>query len=171
VASADDKIAIVTCTWSHDCEPHIQVRGIATDWKTIAPGSRKSSPQFVNQDLILLSGNPVRLIQTDGKMILEDEVPFAPCWWGKAFPSASGQRFIVPTCAQKGAVSALDIGGHALLKEVLLYDSPFHRRSYTLDLKGPPLKDLALFAVSPDGLRLAILSDESVEVVRLPPLQ
>lgn len=171
VTVADDKIAMITCTWSHDCEPHIQVRGIATDWKTIAPGYRQSYPQFVNEDMLLLSGNPIRLIQADGKVVFVEDTPFEGCWWGRAFPSAGGQRFVVPACAVKGAVAALDIGGHAVLKKILLYDGPSHGRSYTLDVKGPPIRDLTLFAVSPDGLQLAILNDDSVEVLRLPPLE
>jgi hypothetical protein len=58
-----------------------------------------------------------------------------------------------------------------VLKKILLYDGSSHGRSYTLDVKGPLIKDLTLFAVSPDGLRLAILNDDYVEVLRLPPLQ
>lgn len=169
VTVADDKVAMITCTWSHECEPHIRVRGTTTDWKTIAPGSRQSYPQFVNEDMLLLSGSPIKLIQTDGSVVFAEDLPLEGCWWGRVSASSGGQRFVVPRCAGKGAIAALDVGQRAELKEILVYDSPSQERSYTLDLKGPTIKDLALLAVSPDGLRLAILNGDSVEVLQLPP--
>jgi hypothetical protein len=171
VAVADDKMAMVTCTWTFDCKHYIEVRGITTDWKTIALGSSQSFPQFVNEDMIFLSEDNTRLVQADGKVVFVEDAPFQKCWWGGAFPSAGGRRFVVPRCTGKGAISSLDIGGHTVLKEILLYDAPFYTRSYVLELKGPKIKDLTLLAVSPDGLRLAVLNDDSVEVLQLPPLQ
>jgi len=169
VAVADDKIAMITCTWSHDCEPSLQIKGIGTNWKTIAPGHRKSFPQFVNQDLLLVSGPPTKLIRADGETVFVESGSVG-CG-SNATPSTSGQRFVIPVCGIKGAITGLDIGGHQVLRQVLLYDAPFRGRSYILDVKGPPIKDQTLFALSPDGLQLAILNDESVEVLKLPPLQ
>jgi hypothetical protein len=55
----DEKIARVACGWVYNCEPRIDVRGIATDWKTVASVDRgnKPRPQFVNNDMLFLSGN------------------------------------------------------------------------------------------------------------------
>ena len=170
MAVADDKIAMITCTWFHDCEPHIQIRGIGTAWKTIAAGYGRSYPQFVNQDMLLLLGQPTRLLQADGSVVFVEDTPSMGCWSGKAFPSAI-QRFVVPVCDIKGSFAALDISGHSLLKNIFLYDRPSYKRSYTLNVKGPPIKNLTLFAISPDGLQLAILNDNSVEVFQLPALQ
>jgi hypothetical protein len=169
VAVTDDKIAMVTCTWSHNCEPSLQIKSIGTDWKTIGLGHRKSYPQFVNQDMLLVSGLPTKLIRADGETVFVESGSVG-CG-SNATPSTSGQRFVVPVCAIKGAITGLDIGGHQVLRQVLLYDAPFRGRSYTLDVKGSPIKDQTLFALSPDGLQLAILNDESVEVLKLPPLQ
>jgi hypothetical protein len=169
VAIADDTIAMVTCTWGHNCDPELEVRGISTDWTTIAPGYRQSSPQFVSDDMVFVSGNPTRLMRTDGKVIFVEDKSTG-CWWGRAFPSADAKRFVVPACAVKGAVAALDMGGRTALKKIFLYDSS-HQKSYTVDIQGPAIKNLTLLAVSPDGLQLAILNDNSVEVIQLPPLR
>jgi hypothetical protein len=37
-------------------------------------------------------------------------------------------------------------------------------------VNGPPIRGLASMAVSPDGLRLAILADRWVDLLPLPPL-
>jgi hypothetical protein len=174
VAIADNKMVMIQYCYRYGdtgCKPHIKVRGIDTDWISIAPGDNQYHPQFVNEDAFLLSGEPDRLMQANGKVIfIEDGA--RGCWvWPMAFPTGDGQRFAFPDCALKGAVPALDIGGHAVLKKILVYDAPFHARSYTLDYKGPPIKDPTHFALSPDGSQIAILNDESVEVLRLPPLQ
>jgi hypothetical protein len=170
VAIADDRIAMVTCTWVHNCHPEVEVRGISTDWTTIAPGYPQSSPQFISDDMVFVSGNPMRLIRTDGKVVFVEDKLTEGCWWGRAFPSADAERFVVPSCAVKGAVATLDIGGRTVLKKIFLYDSS-HQKSYTVELQGPTIKNLTLFAVSPDGLQLAILNDNSVEVIQLPPLR
>jgi len=68
---------------------------------------------------------------------------------------------------------ALDLGGHDVLKKLVLYDAPFRGPSYVLDLKGPKINDLTTLAISPDGSRIAILNVEklTLELVELPPLQ
>ena len=175
VAIADNKMVMIQHCYRYGdtgCKPHIKVRGIDTDWISIAPSDKQYDVQFVNEDAFLLSGEPVRLMQVDGKVIFQEVNPLGEggCWiWPMASPTGDGQRFVVPAGVQKGAFPALDIYGHELLKKILVYDAPFHARSYTLDYKGPPIKDPTHFALSPDGLQLAILDGESVEVLHLPP--
>jgi hypothetical protein len=172
VSVSDHYIAMTACVWIYNCEPDIEIRSIDGNWRAVAPASRHNTPhpQFVDDDTLFLLGHPTKLIQTNGKVVFaEDEAPEG-CWWGEAIPSAEGQRFVVPACDVKGAVAPLDIGGHAVLKRILLYDGPPHRRSYTLDVKGPQIKGMTQFAVSPDGSRLAILNNQSIEVLQLPPV-
>ena len=87
-----------------------------------------------------------------------------------ALPSPGGQRFVVPTFATKGAVAALDVGGHTVLRKVFVHDGQSEGWSYELEVKGAAIKNLTLFAISPDG-QLAVLNDDSVEVFPLPPSQ
>jgi hypothetical protein len=175
VGISDGTIAMTACTiWFYRCEPNVEVRGLTTEWKTIAPiekGAQWGGVEFVNEDTIFLSGEPWKLLQTDGKVILTGTAPFEG---STAIPSAGGQRFVVPFFQSKGGVAALDIGAHGELKTISIYDAPFHERSYRLEVKGPKIrsfsdKSLAQLALSPDGSSLAILYDESVYLFQLPP--
>jgi hypothetical protein len=167
VAIADDKIAMATCEWVYDCEPKVQVRGISTAWETIVLSHRHPHPQFVNNDMLLLSGNPMRLIRIDGRAMSEEDIPEG----SYAASSTGGQRFIVPVWAVKGTVAALDIGGHSVLKRILVCDVSSHGCSHVIELEGPKIRDLTQLALSPDGLQLAILNDDAVEIFQLPPLK
>src|SRR5580704_1088280 len=170
VGISDKWIAMTACVWFHDCEPYVEVRGFATDWKSIASASRhqKPHPQFIDDDLLFLLARPTRLLRSDGEAVLLDDMPFGGCWWGSAVPSASGRRVAVPSCKLTGKVAALDIGGVEVLEKILLYDAPFHGLAYALDIEGPKIKELTQLAISPDGLTLAVLNDEFVEVFQLP---
>jgi len=172
VGISDNKIAMTKCVWFYNCEPNVEVKGLNTEWKMIASANRKNKPhpQFVNDDLIFLLGNPTRLIQTDGKLVFSESVSSEGCWWGGIYPSAGGQRFVIPSCKLKGHVEFLDLGGYDELKRIIVYDAPFQGRSHALDVKGPKIKELTLLAVSPDGTKLAILNGESLYAFDLPPL-
>lgn len=172
VGVSDSDIAMTSCVWLYDCEPMVQVRGFDAGWKMLASASRhyKPRPEFVNDDLLFLFGNPARLIRTNGTTLFAEEVSSERCWWGGVYPSAGGQRFVVPSCKSKGRVGSLDLGGRDELQAILVYDAPFHGKSYVLNIKEPKIKDFTLLALSPDGSKLAVLNGESVWVFRLPPL-
>lgn len=177
VAISDNTIAMIACRFYPDrCKPRVEVRGLTTDWKTIAASEQRfSSPylgeetvfRFLNEDMIFVSGHPWRVLQTDGAVILTEKPPFEG---NTAIAARSGQRFVVPFFQWKGGFAALDIGAHGELKNVSVYDAPFHECSYKLKMKGPKIRESANFALSPDGSKLAILYDESVYVFQLPPL-
>jgi hypothetical protein len=169
VGISDNTIAMSACSfWIYHCDPNVEIRGLTTEWKTIAPIEKRSQPipQFVNEDTIFLSGHPWRLLQTDGKVILTENAPFEG---DTAISSAGGQRFVVPFFQSKGGVTALDIGAHGELKTISIYDAPFHERSYRLEVKAHKIKEQARLALSPDGAKLAVLYEESVYVFQLPP--
>jgi len=170
VGISDDEIAMIACSFPiYHCEPNIEIKGLATDWKTVAPIERRpqSSAQFVNDDTLFLSGHPWKLLRTDGKVLLTENEPFEG---GVAIPSAGGQRFVVPFFQSKGGFAALDIGAHGELRTISVYDAPFSQRSYELKVSGPKIKDQgAQLVVSPNGSLLAILYDESVYLFQLPP--
>lgn len=168
VAMADDKVAMIKCTWSHNCEPTIEIRTGNTAWKPIALGSRQSHPQFVNDDMLFLSGHPAKLIRADGEVVFVED-RFSACGSGAVFPSANARRLVVPSCKLKGSSPVLDMGGYQLLQKIYIYDAPFHEVGFVLEVGGPKSRGLTPFAVSPDGSKLAILNDESIEVLQLPP--
>lgn len=171
---SDNTVAMAACYyWEYHCQPNLEVRGVSTEWKTIAqiekqPGG--GGPHFINNDTLFLSGAPWKLLNTDGKVVLTE----ADSKGGAPITSAGGQRFVVPSFKVVGRVEALDIGGHGELKSISVYDAPFHERSYELDVKGPKIrsisnKSVADLALSPDGSKLAILYEESIYLFQLPP--
>jgi hypothetical protein len=169
IGISDSATAMLACSFPlYHCDSNLEIRGFTTEWKSITPIDRQlqSFPQFVNEDTIFMSGHPWKLLQSDGKMILIEARPFEGM---TAVPSTSGQRFIVPFFQSKGGVTALDIGAHGELKAISVYDAPFHKCSYRLEVKGPKIKELAKLALSPDGSKLAILFDESLYLFQLPP--
>jgi len=150
-------------------------RGKSTEWQIVAPVEPKSYPAFVNEDTLFVS-SPTRriLIRTDGKVLLEE--PNEPrLGWGsgcsgtRVVPSVQGRRFAIPGCQEKGAVATLDIGGHTVLREVFVYDIGTTVKLTAIQLKGQKIQDQMQFAISPDGLNLAILNNEFVEIYKLPP--
>jgi hypothetical protein len=172
VGISDDTIGMTACTISlSHCDPNVEVRALATDWKRIASiqQQREVLPKFVNRDTLFLSGVPWRLLRTDGTFVFTES---APSEGDIPLPSAGGQRFVVPFFKLTGAFPSLDIGGHGVLKTISVYDAPFHERSYKLTVSGPKFNSLsAHLALSPDGSLLAILQNESVYVFQLPPLK
>jgi hypothetical protein len=68
----------------------------------------------------------------------------------------------------KGASATLDIGGHSVLSQFLIFDVSPQIRMQALDVKGAKIQDDIDFAISPDGSKIAILSNEFVQVFQLP---
>jgi hypothetical protein len=176
ISISDSTMAMTTCIWVYDCDQHVEVKSLGAEWKPLALFDRhhRPYPQFINDDTLVVRDFPTRLtlIRPTGEVLFTKEftAKTEAQGWGIAFPSAGGQRFVIPAGVLKGAFPALDIGGHGVLKQILLYDFPFREPSYTLDL-NPNIKELhTLFALSPDGQRLAILNDQFVEVFQLPPI-
>jgi hypothetical protein len=169
-------MAMTTCIWVYDCDRRVEAKSLGADWKPLALFDRHHQPypQFINDDTLVVRDFPTRLtlIRPTGEVLFTKEFTAKreAQGWGIAFPSAGGQRFVIPAGVLKGAFPSLDIGGHGVLKQILLYDFPFRELSYTLDLK-PNIRELdTLFALSPDGQQLAILNDQSLAVFQLPPL-
>ncbi|MGA3041237.1 MAG: hypothetical protein ABSF54_10675 [Bryobacteraceae bacterium] len=150
---------------------NVEVAEIGKEWKTIAPGARRIYVRFVGEDLLYVAANPNRLLRPDGQVVFTSDEPSVRCLWGIAFPAAGGHRFVVPECAVKGAIPALDIGGHSVLERLYVHDGDSGGWSYALDMRGPGVKGLAQGALSPDGSQFAILSGDAVESFSLPPVQ
>jgi hypothetical protein len=169
---SDNAIAMTACVIGfYHCDANVEIRGLVAGWKRIASIERKQSyPRFLNEDILFLSGHPWKLLRTDGEVMFTEDAPFEGSVASMAIPSAGGQRFVVPFFKLTGGVSALDIGAHGELKTISVYDAPFHERSYRLKMIGPKIKDQGTeLALSPDGSLLAILHDESVYLLQLPP--
>lgn len=157
------------CFAGPKCSSSVEVRTLSSDWKNISAGEPHLRPHFVNDELIFLPGSEGKLVRIDGTIVFSHPRPESwGCWGTGVLPSANGERFIIPNCHLQGAVTRLDISGHGVLKQVEVFDTDNPIRVQTLDVGGPKLEDQMAFAVSPDGSKLAILNDESVEILPLP---
>ena len=174
VSISDNMIVMTACLWVHHCDSKVEVKGLNTGWNTIVSSDQhhRPYPQFISDKLLVLRDFPDRLevVKTNGDAIVTEEMDkrTKDQGWGRAYVSANGRRFIIPADVIKGRIDALDVGGHGVLKDILVYDAPFEDRSYTLQLKRGVRENNMLFALSPDGSKLAILNDEVMEVFDLP---
>lgn len=154
------------------CNSEINIRTLSSDWKTIAPGESHLYSQFVNQGMLFLGDKTSgKIIGVDGKLLFEQPKIRQSwgCWSTSLLPVPDGHRFVIPSCELRGAFPALDIGGHLVLKQIAVYDVGDKVRWHRIDVEGPRIKDQMEFALSPDGLQLAVLNNETVEVFQLPP--
>lgn len=180
ISIADESIALSTWCTQADCPPAVlEVRGPNTGWKVIGRGD--AQPYFVDDDALFLPSYgtasrpaPAKLLRTDGHVLLSEGQP-APggVWWSIPAVSAGGKRFVSLGVRTEGAHPALDMGGHSVLRRLLVYDllAPGHEQ--VLEVKGPKIEDVydpRNVALSPDGTRLAILNKEVVYMLNLPPL-
>lgn len=139
-------------------------------WGKIFGAQKKchAGAQFVNEKTLFLPmEDEVLLLDTDGQVVTREPLrkkEFALY----ARTSANGRRVAIPINTFKGGSALLDISPRRVLKRVMIYDLAERRWVFTLDGERIDLKNLSGFALSPDGLRLALLRDGAVEVYRLP---
>lgn len=183
---SDEDLAMSTCWWGHQltcdgstcvsgpkCEAKVEIRSLSTNWKIIAEGEEHQYPQFASENALFLPGKDTgKIIRPDGQVLFEEPKGRRSwgCWATGLLPSADVARFAIPSCQVKGAVASLDMSGHPVLRQIVVYDISSQIKTQALDVKGPRIQDQMQFAISPDGLRIAILNADYLEVLRLPPL-
>jgi hypothetical protein len=111
----------------------------------------------------------IHLARTDGTTIFDEELlhdevirPF--------YPAVGGQRFAIAVYRGKGGSRLLDIAPRFSLNRIMVYDLPSRQWIYTLYAKRRGIESVSAFALSPGGLKLALIDqDGMVQVYRLPP--
>lgn len=150
------------------------------NWRPIPSTEGASTPEFVGPDLIYFQvpqtiNHPTPaeafLIRTDGSQVFRlgtTRQGWAP---GGAAVSRAGNRFVILQGQMKGSYPALDIGGHSVVKGLLVYDPPFRTPSYALKVRDSKVRNSSA-ALSPDGRHLAVLGypEPVLEVFELPPV-
>jgi hypothetical protein len=174
VATTDDTLAMVTCTYAYVCEPHLAVRKLGQPWINISPAKWGAWPVFLTDDLILLMLGSFDVLHPDGKVAFllpsnEERIHWStpcvpPC---EVAPHGHGRAFF-PGWKTTGALPSLDVSGHSVLKKLLVFDVAPQPHTLILDINGAKIQDIAYFAMSPDGSHLAILNNEIVYVFALP---
>jgi hypothetical protein len=135
---------------------------------------------FVNNESILAEaeGRPAAfwLLSTNGGLLFrealrDNETLFAGHQPSHASwdPSADGRRFAVAVMKIKGANAFFDIGGHANLDRIMVFDITSLQWIYRLDARKQKLADISGMALSPDGSLLALITQGGVlEIYRIP---
>jgi hypothetical protein len=161
VGISDDSLAMTSCVWFYDCQPDVEIKRPDVEWKTVSTADRhfEPHPQFVDNELLVLLGSKLVALRPNGEVVRNEITPFEGCWWGGVYPAAQGQRFVIPSCKAKGGSTLLDLGGREELTKIFVYDVPFQGQPKVLDLGGTNVKAASLIALSPDGSKLAALSN------------
>jgi hypothetical protein len=132
---------------------------------------------FINNEAILsleFNKGPeaIWVVSTSGELLFheifrEKEILSTLGWHA----SADGQRFAFAVMKIKGENKLLDIGGHAILDRVMIFDIPGRRWIYTLDAKKQKVTTISGYALSPDGSLLGLITQDGVlQVYRAPDL-
>lgn len=127
--------------------------------------------KFVNNGSILATERnngleTIWLVSTAGELLFhetfrENETLFASHHAGWEV-SADGNRFAVAVMKIKGASIFFDIGGHAYLDRIMVFDTAGRQWIYKLDAKKQKLRDISGMALSPDGSLLALISQNGI---------
>jgi hypothetical protein len=142
--------------------------------RAICRGRTCGYPQFINARAVaLVRPESLRVMGTAGELLFDQEFQNGDALlvYEPLYTSADGQRFAIRVWTVKGSNALLDIGGHAVLRRVTVFDVPSRRWIYTLDAKQQKIKTISGLALSPDGSLLAIMTDGIVRVYPLPERQ
>ena len=164
--------------------PHIVEIGKPPDgpWRGLCPYYQPYCHPggFVNNETFLAKGGDKPeefwLVNTNGGLLLHEalrenetiytgHLPSHASW----NPSADGNRFAVAVMKIKGANAFLDIGGHAVLERIMVFDIAIRQWIYMLDARKQKLTDISGMALSPDGSQLALITQAGIlEIYRVP---
>ncbi len=103
-----------------------------------------------------------------GQLLLAQELAHDE-FVGSVSVSTGGQRFAIVIDKVHGASRLLDIGGHADVERIMVYDLSSRRWVFTLRGKNRGIRSISELALSPDSSQLALINqDGMLEVYRLP---
>jgi len=181
VAVSDDRLVMEKSSPHFgDPPPVLEDAFPGGEWKALDSIMNPSGAQFVGPGLLLFhrfgtldlpEGSGTYLMHIERAEPLRLESPRKGWGLGQAAVSRAGKRFVILALQVKGSHPAFDIGGHTVLKGLLVYDPPFALPSCTLEVAGSRVKNPDLVALSPDGCHLAVFSypEPLLEVFNLPP--
>lgn len=143
--------------------------------KACAGASLLLNSSFVSNDLLFSTTPPNRvrrfsiwLLRTDGKTVLEQELPEGEVI-RPFYPVVGGGRFAIAVYKGHGGSALLDISQRFALKEIRIYDSESGHEVYTLDGKTQKIKLISTFALSADGSFLALIDQDGIlRLYRIP---
>ena len=170
VSISDDRIAMVKCGWQFDCNPELETRSLDSGWAHIASVTHRAVPRFLGSGKFAVfdsSSGSIDIFSREGKQTDTLTGLNHPCWWETMGLSSDGRYLVVPNCKTKGKMPAFDISGKVLLEAVSVFRLPLEAAGSLLKLGGPKIEGFTQMAISPNGSKLAILNNESIELFDL----
>ncbi|MFZ0313577.1 MAG: hypothetical protein WAL85_12795, partial [Candidatus Korobacteraceae bacterium] len=139
-------------------------------WKVIAGKPSLSCvglPTLVTDTTLVTSCKPFSYLSTTGKIVFQDTFGKTEAMEQKTAVAQSGTLVAVSLNRQKGH-DFWDTGSgqQVTARSVMVYDLLKERRTFSFELKPLPKSDLD-YALSPEGSKLAVLSDRHVTVCSL----
>ena len=153
-------------------QEHILIADFATSrWRVIAGKPSLQCvglPTLVTNTTLVTSCRPFSYLSTEGTIIFQDSFGKNESLEQKAAVAQRGTAVAVSLNRRRGSdfldtLRALQI----VARYVIVYNLALKKRSLTFELKPLPANDLD-YALSPDGSKLAILSDRHVTVCAVP---
>ncbi len=138
-------------------------------WKVI---SRKAGcvgqPTLVTDTALVTSCNPFSYLSTDGRIIFQDDLGKHESLEQKVAVDQGGTAVAVALNTRRGS-DFWDTGRglQVIARSIVVYSLSLGKRVLTFQLAPPPNNDLD-YALSPDGTKLAVLSDQQVTVCAVP---
>ncbi len=128
------------------------------------------SARFVNDETLVMGRKRMWVITIGGTPLFQVELPKDRSF-GNAVASSGGQRFAVLENRKRGS-EALDMYSYSNDRAVV-YSIPDRRAIYSVKVKGdspwlPWKEHFNQLALSPDGTLLAVITDATLRVYRLP---
>ncbi len=173
-AIADDKVALSGCPASIIASCRVTIKPLEGGTVSLAAGWSPPWPEFINSHLLFLWDQKqpwlVSVVSAEnGATVFSEDGQSAHEFFDFAAVSVSGTRFVVPVYTSMQEAAGTNSGPRPELVRLLVFDLPSLKPSFTVALKGIPVENQqALFALSPDGRRLAFLSYEKLQIIRLP---
>lgn len=170
--------------------PQVCMRPTAGSWRNInfaeannqTSALRPASVLLTDENTLVIRGmNQMTVVNTDGSVLFQSRLPKSRSYgWGaldESSVSCDGERFAVIEDRWRGLESDfLDIYKFLANDEIVVYSIAERRAIYTLKVKGsspwPPFTNRkTVFAMSPDGSLLAVVTDGVLRIYKLPARQ
>jgi hypothetical protein len=163
--SPSDNAVLVSLNSPAKCE--VSVQDGVTSWRPVfhADNPCTSEAQFLTDRTFLLPlPHEFQVLDLEGRLLIREVLKKGE---SARDPSVTinGESIAISISTLKGGSEFLDINPHRVSKRIDVYDLRTKRCVYTV---AHNLQHLSVFALSPDGLRLAILRERSLELHQIP---
>jgi hypothetical protein len=163
ISVSDERAA---ASWDGPTGCDVSVQDGPASWRTVLHAGHKcdGGVEFLDNDTLFVSlQGELQVLSVGGKLLWRQSLKRQERAYYVA-ASANARRFAVAISSFKGGVDLLDIASHEVLKRIEVHDSQTGQTILKMEKK---LDIVSGFALSPDGLRLALLRGEIVELLQL----